>query len=390
MFLIVPVNLIGLKDFNIKNLTISKQLAAYWFVFILGLIAIAAKYKYNGLVFGFDYGIYQPDGKYYTYMTLDFINNDPKQSAQSVVNWYASHGYKGNIFQISDLIPETSPVYHFISHRVLYSLLSIPFVYVFGIPGMIVVPAISFLCLLLFVQKISNNYNLIHVGVCVCIILSTSPTVIRWMIWNGTDALLTGLFSYVALLLYKLHEKSDQKYFQLFLLILLTAATRFSLVFWVAIAFVIYFKRKKFLALMIVSISSLCSLPALFSTLGVSILPAEKSQSTLEKISNIPLSFLKVVSIDTAQLAVLDRLLLIYLVAGLLFSILYFRSVASQYFIAVLLAGYLLGAVNGTLGVNFRYQLPAIPFCAWSIIASWPLIQNRLKTCSFLRPHIKV
>jgi hypothetical protein len=389
MFLIVPVNLIGLRDFNIKNLTISKQLAAYWFVFFLGLIATAAKYKYNGLVFGFDYGIYQPDGKYYTYMTLDFINNDPEQSARSVVNWYESHAYKGNIFQISDLIPATSPVYHFISHRVLYSLLSIPFVYVFGIPGMIVVPAISFLCLLLLVQKISNNYNLVYVGVCICIILSTSPTVIRWMIWNGTDALLAGLFSYVALVLYNLHKTSDQRYFQLFLLILLTAATRFSLIFWVALAFVIYFKQKKLLALMIVSISSLCSLPALVSTLNISILAA-KGQTTLEKISNIPLTFIRVVSIDAAQLAVLDRLFLIYLVSGLSISLLYYKNVASQYFIAILLAGYFLGAVNGTLGVNFRYQLPAIPFCAWSIIASWPLIQNRLKTNSFLRPHIKV
>jgi hypothetical protein len=139
-----------------------------------------------------------------------------------------------------------------------------------------------------------------------------------------------------------------------------------------------------------VSLSSLCSLPALFSTLGVSILPAEKGQSTLEKIFNIPLSFLRVVSIDIAQLAVLDRLFLIYLVVGLLISIFYFKNIASQYFIAILLAGYLLGAVNGTLGVNFRYQLPAIPFCAWSILASWPIIQNRLKTYSFLRPHIKV
>jgi len=374
----------------LKNLVITKQVIAYWFILALGLIAIAAKYKYNGLVFGFDYGIYQPDGKYYTYMALDFINNDPKQSAQSVVNWYATHGYKGNIFQISDLIPDASPVYQFISHRVLYPILSIPFVYLFGIPGMIVIPAISFLCLLLFIQKISNNYNLIHIGVCICIILSTSPTVIRWMIWNGTDALLAGLFSYTVLLLYSLQKNSDQKYFQLFLLIFLTAATRFSLVFWVAIAVVLYFNRKKFLALIIFLISSLCSLPALFSTLGVSILPAEKDQSTLEKISNIPLSFLRVVSIDIAQLAVLDRLFLIYLAVGLLISIFYFRNIASQYFIAILLAGYLLGAVNGTLGVNFRYQMPAIPFCAWSILASWPLIQNRLKTYSFLRPHIKV
>ena len=374
----------------LKNLVITKQVIAYWFVLVLGLIAIAAKYKYNGLVFGFDYGIYQPDGKYYTYMALDFINNDPKQSAQSVVNWYATHGYKGNIFQISDLVPEASPVYQYISHRVLYPILSVPFVYFFGIPGMIVIPAISFLCLLLVIQKISNNYNLVYMGVFICIILSTSPTVIRWMIWNGTDALLAGLFSYVVLLLYNLQIKPNQKYFQLLALVFLTAATRFSLVFWVAIAVVMYFNRKKFLALIIFLISSLCSLPALFSTLGISILPAEKDQSTLEKISNIPLSFLRVVSIDIAQLAVLDRLFLIYLAVGLLISILYFKNIASQYYIAILLAGYLLGAINGTLGVNFRYQLPAIPFCAWSIITSWPLIQNRLKTDSFLRSHIKV
>ena len=64
----------------LKNLFITKQVIAYWFVLALGLIAIAAKYKYNGLVFGFDYGIYQPDGKYYTYMALDLINNDPKDT----------------------------------------------------------------------------------------------------------------------------------------------------------------------------------------------------------------------------------------------------------------------------------------------------------------------
>ena len=156
----------------LKNLVITKQVMAYWFVLALGLIAIAAKYKYNGLVFGFDYGIYQPDGKYYTYMALDFINNDPKQSAQSVVNWYATHGFKGNIFQVSDLVPDTSPVYQFISNRILYPILSIPFVYLIGIPGMIVIPAISFLCLLLFIQKISNNYNYIYIGVCIGIILS--------------------------------------------------------------------------------------------------------------------------------------------------------------------------------------------------------------------------
>lgn len=367
----------------LKNITSSKETISYLFVLILGLIATFAKYKYNGLVFGFDYGLYQPDGKYYTYMTLDFINHNPKLSAQSVVNWYATHGYKGNVFQISDLIPETSPVYHYISNRFLYPLLSIPFVYFLGIPGMLIVPAISFLVLLLSIQKISNDNKLIYVGICICIILSSSPTVIRWMFLNTTDSLLAGLFSFVVILLYKLHARQNGKYFQLFLLIILTSATRFSLVFWIAIAVVLFLDRKKLIAILIVSTAFICSIPALVLTLNVSVLPSENSLGALQKCFYLPISFIKVVSTDILQLAVLDRLFLFFLFTGFLISLLHHKNIASQYFYAVLLAGYLLGAVNGTLGVNFRYQLPVIPFCAWSIISSWRNSKNQLKSKSF-------
>ncbi len=373
----------------LKNLVITKQVIAYWFVLALGLIAIAAKYKYNGLVFGFDYGMYQPDGKYYTYMALDFINNDPKQSAQSVVNWYATHGFKGNIFQVSDLVPDTSPVYQFISNRILYPILSIPFVYMFGIPGMIVVPALSFLLLLYVVLRLSSRYNRIYVGVIICFVLSISPTVMRWMVVNTTDALLVGLFSYSVILLTDLKSNTKIAYLQLFPLIILTAATRFSLVFWVAIGLVLFIHRKKLLAICILMVAFICSIPALNTTLSVSLLPNSKELSTIEKILSLPISFFKVIFIDIAQLAVLDRAFLAFLITGVLLAIIQIRNVASQYFVAVLLAGYILGAINGTLGVNFRYQMPAIPFCAWAIISSLSLLSAKPVLFSFLRPHIK-
>lgn len=373
----------------LKNLVITKQVIAYWFVLALGLIAIAAKYKYNGLVFGFDYGMYQPDGKYYTYMALDFINNDPKQSAQSVVNWYATHGFKGNIFQVSDLVPDTSPVYQFISNRILYPILSIPFVYMFGIPGMIAVPALSFLLLLYVVLRLSSRYNRIYVGVIICFVLSISPTVMRWMVVNTTDALLVGLFSYSVILLTDLKSNTKIAYLQLFPLIILTAATRFSLVFWVAIGLVLFIHRKKLLAICILMVAFICSIPALNTTLSVSLLPNSKELSTIEKILNLPISFFKVIFIDIAQLAVLDRAFLAFLITGVLLAIIQIRNVASQYFVAVLLAGYILGAINGTLGVNFRYQMPAIPFCAWAIISSLSLLSAKPVLFSFLRPHIK-
>ena len=373
----------------LKNLVITKQVIAYWFVLALGLIAIAAKYKYNGLVFGFDYGMYQPDGKYYTYMALDFINNDSKQSAQSVVNWYATHGFKGNIFQVSDLVPDTSPVYQFISNRILYPILSIPFVYMFGIPGMIVVPALSFLLLLYVVLRLSSRYNRIYVGVIICFVLSISPTVMRWMVVNTTDALLVGLFSYSVILLTDLKSNTKIAYLQLFPLIILTAATRFSLVFWVAIGLVLFIHRKKLLAICILIVAFICSIPALNTTLSVSLLPNAKELSTIEKILSLPISFFKVIFIDIAQLAVLDRAFLAFLITGVLLAIIQIRNVASQYFVAVLIAGYILGAINGTLGVNFRYQMPAIPFCAWAIISSLSLLSAKPVLFSFLRPHIK-
>jgi hypothetical protein len=379
----------GQRTLMLKNLVITKQVIAYWFVLALGLIAIAAKYKYNGLVFGFDYGMYQPDGKYYTYMALDFINNDPKQSAQSVVNWYATHGFKGNIFQVSDLVPDTSPVYQFISNRILYPILSIPFVYMFGIPGMIVVPALSFLLLLYVVLRLSSRYNRIYVGVIICFVLSISPTVMRWMVVNTTDALLVGLFSYSVILLTDLKSNTKIAYLQLFPLIILTAATRFSLVFWVAIGLVLFIHRKKLLAICILMVAFICSIPALNTTLSVSLLPNSKELSTIEKILSLPISFFKVIFIDIAQLAVLDRAFLAFLITGVLLAIIQIRNVASQYFVAVLLAGYILGAINGTLGVNFRYQMPAIPFCAWAIISSLSLLSAKPVLFSFLRPHIK-
>ena len=118
-------------------------------------------------------------------------------------------------------------------------------------------------------------------------------------------------------------------------------------------------------------------------------MPNSQDKSTIEKILNLPASFVKVLFTDIAQLAVLDRALLAFLSLGVLMAVMRFKDIVNQYFIAILVAGYILGAINGTLGVNFRYQLPVISFCAWVIISSISLRINKLGLISFLRPHIK-
>ena len=49
--------------------------------------------------------------------------------------------------------------------------------------------------------------------------------------------------------------------------------------------------------------------------------------------------------------------LLITLTIALLLSFRTIRKISSQMYFAALFSTYLIGAINGTLGVNFRYQM---------------------------------
>lgn len=355
-------------------------------VSVLWAVTVVAKIKFDGLVFGFDYGVYQPDGKFYTYMALDFFNNNPADSAKQVVDWYAIHGFKMNTFTIQDLMPSTSYAYPVISHRILYPLLSAPFVAILGIPGMLVIPALSLLTLLLSVQKISIIAKKPLVGFIIVLILSNSTTVLRWMIVNCTDSLLAGLFALVPFFLIRIVGKNRNALVGLAALIVLTSATRFILPVWLAILFVLFVKkiyRKEMLILGGLSVAS--SIPALSAQLSTALLPASTSTPTYLKLLQLPIVFIKVVVVDILEFGVLDRVLLLLLFIALVQSIRLRDNLSSLLFWGVLISTYLIGSINGTLGVNFRYQLPVIVFCAWVLIDSFEVRAEGLR----LVPPIK-
>lgn len=338
----------------------------------LWAVTVAAKIKFDGLVFGFDYGVYQPDGKFYTYMALDIFNHNPADSAKQVVDWYAIHGFKMNTFTIQDLMPSTSYAYPVISHRILYPLLSAPFVALLGIPGMLVIPAFSLLVLMLSVQKISVIAKKPLVGLIIVLALTNSSTVIRWMIVNCTDSLLAGLFALVPFCLFGILGKNRIALFGLATLIVLTSATRFILPVWLAILLVLFMKkiyRKEMLILGVLSVVS--SIPALSAQLSTALLPASTSTPTYLKVLQLPIVFFKVVAVDILEFGVLDRVLLLLLVITTVQAIRLRKNLSSMLFWAVLISTYLIGAINGTLGVNFRYQMPVLVFCAWVLIDSF-------------------
>jgi hypothetical protein len=81
-----------------------------------------------------------------------------------------------------------------------------------------------------------------------------------------------------------------------------------------------------------------------------------------------PITFLKIFIIEMAELAALDRVLLVVILLGTVFSLIRINKFESKLFFAVFCGVFSLGAINGVLGVNFRYQLPLIPFATACII----------------------
>lgn len=151
---------------------------------------------------------------------------------------------------------------------------------------------------------------------------------------------------------------------------ILGVLTRFSLPIWLAIALVLFTQRKIRIALALMTSAFLATIPTYLTQPEDAVLPGTKGLSGFEKLVALPISFFKVAFIEIAQLAALDRVLLIFFVASCIVAIFKVHEVENKYFIFVALAVFGIGAINGVLGVNFRYQLPLIPFMAWTILAN--------------------
>ena len=331
------------------------------------IITVLIKLKYNGLIFGFDFGLYHPDGALYTTRTLDWSGYSETEAAKIVSDWYNIHAFKFNSTEPSGLYYGVHPLYREYSTRVLYPFLSIPFVKLFGVPGMLVVPGFSLLITMLVVTKIGIVLNKAFVSLLILTAISSSPTVLRWMMVNATDALLVGIFSIVALCLVK-HVPNPRWYFIFGGLVILTGLTRFSTLFWLAIALVFLLQGnvKKFTFILTVSIIVL--IPALFTNSGNSFLAVEAQRSLWQRLLLYPFYLIKITFYEFAQLFVLDRVLFFMCILSLFFAFKYFNKVSSRYLIFMFFAGLLTGALNGTVGVNFRYQLPILAFICWSLL----------------------
>ena len=350
----------------------------YFTVAIIWILAILIKFKFNGLVFGFDYGLYHPDGALYSVRALDWAGLSEIEAATRVSNWYNMHAFKFNTTSPVDLFYASHPLYEEYSTRVLYPLLSVPFVKFFGVPGMLVIPALSLLIFMLLVAKIGIRHDKRIIAVIVLFFVSSSSTVMRWMLSNTTDAVLVAIFSLAGFLLVK-RVSNFYWYLAFGILILLSGITRISVIFWIAVASVLWFQKFKVRSIYIVLLSFSIVIPTLLTHQSSSFLAVEGDRPFLEKLFLYPFYLVKVTFYEIIQLIVLDRIFFLVCALCVYLSLRNIHKESSQLFLFVLLAGLLTGALNGNVGVNFRYQLPVLFFICWSLIDNLNFSFNTFK-----------
>jgi hypothetical protein len=346
-------------------------------VFVFWIFAVGSRFWANGLSFGLDFGIFQPDGAHYAYRTLVFLGHESTSAAREVTYWYQIHGFKNNNFDSTLLLPTNLSTWGLVAPRVVYSVLSIPFVFLFGIPGMLVVPILSLLGVFLAILILGRRFSNQNFALFLVFALSISPTISRWMLSNITDSPSTFFFILVVLVL----SSSDSQPIwgsKILLLVFVTSFTRFCLPIWLSIGLVLLINRRLREGVTVFISSLVASIPTILFMPSNAVLPGSDPGGLAEKILGVGKSFFVILFWESAQLAILDRVLLGSIILGVLVSLLCIKEFSSQLFIAVLISVLIIGAINGTIGVNFRYQLPVIGFLAWVLIANLPKVRYRL------------
>jgi hypothetical protein len=372
----LKLNPLNNLKYRYQNSFLSHFFYPWGFLLTFWLVAVASRYLFNGMVYGLDFGIYQPDGVWYSLRTLQWLGNSGTDAASQIVNWYSTNSAKGIIFTPEDIFPVPDEVWGLVAPRILYSLLSIPFVLVFGMKGMLVIPALSLLVLMIVATLIGKMSGNLHLGVGLAMLFSTSPTILRWTISNTTDSLLLGLFSVVAYCLYNL-GKHARFVWILLLLVVLTNFTRFAFPVWVAIGLVLFLNKFRKHASLVLIVNLITSMPIFFYKPEGAFLPLQQNDDLFNRIISFPKSLVKVGFFEIAQIAVLDRLFLFFLIIALIGALSRIKHIDSMYFILVLLAVWAIGAINGNIGVNFRYQMPLIPFGCLPFIAGLVHLRER-------------
>lgn len=301
--------------------------SALMITFLLWALSVCGRLIKSGFVYGLNFELFQPDGGNYLKLTQDLSNFSIQNS--TVYSWT----------------------------RPLYPILSIPFYKLLGANGMLVIPALSFLAIGIIFYYLGEN-KLDKTILLLCFfILTSSTTVLRWVIADLTDGLHLALFSLCCL---GLLRKWDFK-IMLFIIILGALARPMGPI-WTAlfIPFVFVETGKKKFKLLVLAITP--SLLFVLNTIVMAIYGgfAPSSKSLTQQLIDFPINFIKLIFVEFGQIAVLDRVLFYFAILTFILAMRIAQNNWAKAHIYVTLASFFISAWIGVVGVNFRYQLPLL------------------------------
>ena len=370
---------------------------------ILFLVRIAGRLRYFGILYRFNNDIFHPDGVCYTAHTLRLIGRTNEQILRTLIPAYAHYGPNSpKIDLISITIGCQST-----NGRILYSIVSVPFVWIFGAIGMVVVPALSTYILTISPLYMAAKREVSTVTLCLLsVIVICSNTIFRWGVSNLTDPLLALIFFLGFLVRLKLSNSTSKQsrfYFScIFLFVIVCGSlTRRSFPIWLLLTvfpfspkigsasqFWRYCQKvdKKFLIAGTVFVGMADKAISLIfgaqngaaAVTGIqnSLFPENLNSSAVSNdryfvgvakaFVHLFYGIVKTTFVDLGELAVLDIGLLFLVCLAIYFGICSGASRMQRWTIYILGVQTLLAGLNGTLGVNFRFQFPALAFVIFS------------------------
>lgn len=369
-----------------------KILAVYLFMFSLAIIVISGRFLFAGEKYGMSYEVYHPDGLCYTKTAAKYANIE-----LSTFKREFSQIYSENSFSDIERLDCNS-----VNARVLYPLLSAPFIKLIGLKGMLVIPIFSYLLALFFLVRSMYKLNISKNSIFILIsLVLISSTISRWYITNLVDPLLITLnWGLLYLLINHKVFINNRKFFLLCLIIVAMSLTKRSLHL-VLICALIYllliyknkdsklkeFSTKKvFGALIFLPITLDFVVGRVFgrqnglksvidfqgclagqtrelceTSLGVNV--SEIAPTKVDIIQDSVITALRIsfqyIFISIAQIFVVDLPLAVTFIFWLYFIPRMYRNLttlnAFALFSPILIS--LISSFNGTLGLNFRFEL---------------------------------
>jgi hypothetical protein len=325
-----------------------------------------------------------PDGLHYSVHTLRILDFNDIEIIKALKSQYQVTGIKVSEYFLNPAPWEAALV----DPRIFYSILSAPFVKLFGLNGMFIVPIICFTLLttlpILFTKFFSKN-KLYFLAFFISAVLLTSFYVKYNVLANTTDGLSSLLIVALVLALHLLQKTGTSRFGALGISIvcLMACTTRQNEIYVLGILMIflisggfnsikrnsitVFIASSTIIAWLVFSFLSFDNYRVITSSDGASL----STGNLLIVARDLIVDFPKTILIELSQLWLRDQGIFL-LVLTSIFLIIYSQKLdfVGLSFLWCFLAGMTLTTINGGLGSGFRYVLPAIFLGALVILES--------------------